>query len=312
MGLIEARDAFFEPLVDNAIADKNVILLAADHHAFSLNRLEQEAPTQFINVGISEQNMISVSAGLAYAGKIVFAYGITPFVSLKILEQLALDVAAPNVNVNIVSVGVGFSYSTDGPSHHGIQDLGPILSVPGLTVLNASDPTTSGLFADAACNSSGPSYLRIEKGLLAELPHTDEGLSSGVSCLKRGKDGYIVATGAIVHECLVAAQQLQDSRGLDLGVIDLFKLKPLPGQDLLFLLKNSSNIFTVEEGLLSGGMGSHVATLLMEAGLNSRFLRIGIDDQFCFEYGSRPTLLSRMGLDAAGINAKIINFLDRN
>ena len=162
----EMRDAFFEPLVDAALENRNIIILAADHTAFSLNKLIDQAPEQFINVGISEQNMISVAAGMAISGKKVFAYGITPFVSLKVLEQFTLDVATSNLDVNIISVGAGFAYCTDGPSHHGMQDINCMLGVPNISVYNCSDPVNSELIANKALTDSGPTYIRIEKGMM--------------------------------------------------------------------------------------------------------------------------------------------------
>jgi len=162
----EMRDAFFDPLVKEALVNKNIIILAADHTAMSLELMKNQIPEQFINVGISEQNMISVAAGLALRGKKVFAYGINPFVSLKVLEQATVDVAAQKLDVNIVGVGAGFAYSTDGPSHHGLQDVGCMLSVPQMEIWNCSDPATSGMIARLAINQNGPRYIRIEKGVL--------------------------------------------------------------------------------------------------------------------------------------------------
>ena len=137
---IDMRDAFFERLVARARVDSRIVFLTADHGAFALKEFETHMPERYFNVGISEQSMIGVAAGLASSGKIVFAYGITPFVSLRVLEQLTLDVAAGQLPVNVISVGAGFTYSTDGPTHHGLHDIPVMMTVPHMNILNSSDP----------------------------------------------------------------------------------------------------------------------------------------------------------------------------
>ena len=138
--------------------------------------------------------MVGVASGLALSGKIVFGYGITPFVSLRVLEQITLDLAAMNANVNIVSVGAGFTYSTDGPSHQGLQDLSAILTVPQISIYNSSDPISTKAFAQIAANDSGPKYIRIEKGVLPNIDRLKHNnFDDGVSTIKEGNDIVIVS-----------------------------------------------------------------------------------------------------------------------
>ena len=115
------------------------------------------------------QNMIGSAAGLAASGKITFAYGITPFVSLRVLEQLTIDVASMDLSVNVVSVGGGFTYSTDGPTHQGLQDLPAVNTIPNMTIFNSSDPASTRAFAKISAKEPGPKYIRIEKGYLPDL-----------------------------------------------------------------------------------------------------------------------------------------------
>ena len=152
---IDMRDAFFDAVYDEATQNPNVYFLSDDHGAFSLERFQKDFPERYINIGIAEQNMIGVSSGLSLSGKIVYCYGISPFVSLKVLEQISLDLATIGSNVNIVSVGAGFTYATDGPSHHGLQDLSAVLSTPNITILNSSDPKSTQAFAKMAIEVSG-------------------------------------------------------------------------------------------------------------------------------------------------------------
>ena len=149
--------------------NNNIIFLTDDHGAFALEEFEKTLPKQFFNIGIAEQNLIGLASGLSISGKIVCCYGISPFVSSRVLEHITLDIAAMRSNVSIISVGAGFTYSTDGPSHHGLQEIQHILSIPEIVLLNSSDPFSTSEFAKIAASGNGPHYIRIEKGRLNTL-----------------------------------------------------------------------------------------------------------------------------------------------
>ena len=299
---IDMRDAFFDAVYDLAAENPDVYFLSVDHGAFSLEKFQKDFPDRYINIGIAEQNMIGVSAGLSLSGKIVFCYGIAPFVSLRVLEQISLDLAAMGANVNIVSVGAGFTYSTDGPSHQGLQDLPAILTTPDVTVYNSSDPAATKAFADLGGDQSGPKYIRIEKGVLPIIDRKDEhNFTRGASLIQSGSDITIIATGAIIHEAIKAADILHRDEGLSVGIVDLYRVKPLPEKYLLSLLTETKKIITLEEGYLDSGMGSMVASLLAENSINKRFIRLGIKNHFCFDYGSRDYLLELYELNGVRI-----------
>ena len=306
---IDMRDAFFDQVYEMAKENNDVVFLTADHGAFSLVKFEKDFPDRYINIGISEQNMIGSAAGLAASGKIAFAYGITPFVSLRVLEQLTIDVASMNLSVNVVSVGGGFTYSTDGPTHQGLQDLSAVYTIPNMTILNSSDPASTRAFAKISVKESGPKYIRIEKGYLPDLRDDNHDFSKGFHQLKEGKDLTIVATGAIVHEAIKVSDILYKEKGLKVGVIDLYRIKPLPSDDLIDVLSKATNILTLEEGYLDGGMGSIIATLLSDSGINSKFLRLGIENKFCFDYDSRESLLKLYEIDALSIVNKVNSWI---
>ena len=307
---IEMRDAFFERVVDLAIENEHVFFLTADHAAFSLKRYREKLPDRYINVGISEMNMIGVASGLALQGKVAFAYGIAPFVSLKVMEQIAIDAAAMNLSVNIISVGAGFTYSTDGPTHHGLQDLPAVLTIPNVTILNSSDPLNTAAFAQIAVSEPGTKYIRIEKGAMPCLPRLgSHNFKSGVSKLKEGSDLAVVVTGSIAHEALAASLNVEKNLGLSVRVIDLYRLKPLPSEALLDLLGDFTHVVTVEENYLSGGIGNLLASLLMEANLSPKFLRIGVKDMFCFDYSERDDLRSIHGVCKGSIASKICEWM---
>lgn len=302
----DMRDAFFDAVYDEALKNPNIYFLSDDHGAFSLEKFQKDFPSRYINIGIAEQNMIGVSAGLSLSDKIVFCYGISPFVSLKVLEQISLDLAAMGANVNVVSVGAGFTYSTDGPSHHGLQDLSAILTTPNITILNSSDPKSTAAFAKIASNEKGTKYIRIEKGIFPVLERNiDKDFLSGISELKYGSDLTIVSSGSITHQALKAAEILKNDLNISVGVLDLYRVKPFPEDRLLKLLINTKKIVTLEEGFLDGGIGSMVATLLLENLVFKPFFRIGIKNQFCFDYSTRDYLINLYGLSAEKIAKQI-------
>jgi transketolase len=148
--------------------------------------------------------------------------------------------------VNIVSVGAGFTYSTDGPTHQGIQDLPAVMTVPNLSVFNSSDPFSTRAFAEIAVTEPGAKYIRIEKGNLntffEDMSHN---YSEGVACIRDGTDIVIVSSGAILHEAMKAAELLQNETGLKVGVIDLYRPKPLPIKSLISLLSVAERIVTL-------------------------------------------------------------------
>jgi len=309
---IDMRDAFFERVVELAKIDQRIVFLTVDHGAFALKRFEKEIPQRYINMGISEQNMIGVAAGLAASGKIVFAYGITPFVSLRILEQITLDVAAMQLPVIIVSVGAGFTYSTDGPTHHGLQDLPAILTVPQINILNSSDPLNTKAFVDLAVESGKPYYIRIEKEKLLPIERQnslDHDLKIGFSNLRFGSDLLLITTGAITHQVLEVAGLISKNSRLETGVIDLHQLKPISEDALCLEIKKYKRVVTIEENYIAGGIGSAIATIMAESGNFRPLLRLGIGDIYCFQYSiSRQEILKRNKLDKKEIMNSIIKW----
>ena len=256
--MIDMRDAFFERIVDKALLDERIIFLSADHRAFALKRFEETIPERYINIGISEQNMVGVASGLAASGKIVFIYGISPFVSLRVLEQITLDISAMQLPVNIISVGAGFTYSTDGPTHHGLQDLSALITVPNINILNSSDPSNTKYFVDYVIASKLPHYIRIEKEKLPFLNDDKKDLISiekGYSFLKKGIGNILlVSTGIIVHNLIENIQTLKNELKDDIAIIDLFKIKPI-NTEVFNILSKYKYVITIEEGYKSG-MGS--------------------------------------------------------
>jgi len=297
MTKIDMRDAFFEKLVEMARLDERIIVLSADHGAFALKKFEEEMPERYINMGIAEQNMVGVAAGLAASGKIVFIYGISPFVSLRVLEQLTIDVAAMQLPVNVISVGAGFTYSTDGPTHQGLQDISAVATIPGMTILNSSDPVNTRAFVELAVSSKKPHYIRIEKEKLSEfLPkrEVEKFLLQGFSCLNEVESKVLlISTGLISHLALDIATACDAEMGIPIAVIDIHQIKPIT-EILLDKLSHFDHVIILEESYRST-LANELAVGILTKELAIRLSVVDCGERYFFKGASREEMADESG-----------------
>ncbi|MFA6091894.1 MAG: transketolase C-terminal domain-containing protein [Elusimicrobiota bacterium] len=306
---ISQRDAFWNSVFDCAKKDRNVVVVAADMGAPSLDRFRRDLSSQFFDVGIAEQQAVALATGLALAGKKVFAYAIAPFITLRCYEHIRLDMAAMDLPVTLVGVGAGFSYEDSGPTHHCVEDLSVMRILPNLQVHNMTDSVMAGAYGAISCGLKHPNYVRLDRQLLPSLYREGHDFSEGVSVLKRGKRAFIVATGNMVHRALDVAKSLS-KRFPDIGVIDAYTL-PLAEKPLLAALRGAEKVITLEEHTLPGGLGGAVCEILADNGVTVPIRRIGVrfESTYCYKYGGRESILKRYGLSGADIANKIGSFL---
>lgn len=305
----DIRDAFFDELYLLAKNDPNIVFLTADMGAHSLVRFKKELSRQYINVGIAEQNMVSVASGLALGGKKVFIYTIVPFVTLRCYEQIKIDFCCMNLPVVIIGVGVGLVYGSDGPTHHGTQDIACMRLLPEMSILNPSDAVLTKACVHIAYRNPGPTYVRIDRGKLPVIYNEKNNeFKDGLTELKKGGMLTIIASGFMVHRALKVAQELE-SRNISTAVVDLFRIKPLNKRKLLAIVSRTKHIVTLEENSIVGGIGSMVSEVLTDYKLNIALKRIAIPDEHCFETGDRESLHRLYGLDADNITKDILNWL---
>jgi len=308
---IDLRDAFFDALYDIAKNDSNVLCLVADMGAYSLNRFKKDLSRQYINVGVSEQNLVSVAAGLALGGKKVFIYAIAPFITQRCYEQIKIDLSCMSLPVPLVGVGAGIAYNSDGPTHHATQDIAALRALPDMTILNPSDSTSASAAARTAYQSGGPVYVRIDKGRFPLLYDTEDSLSDGLALVKDGSDVVIVTTGVMVHRAREVAEELQ-THSIDAGIVDVFRLKPTNEKKLLSIVGQYNRIVTLEEHSIIGGLGSMVSEILTDHQKTVPLKRIGLADKLCEGYGDRQWMHEYYGLDAETIEKTIINAMNDN
>ena len=309
MSDIDVRDAFFDKVYALAQKDRNLLFLTDDMGAYSLDAFKKNLPDQFINVGVAEQNMISVAAGLALSGKKVFVYGIAPFITMRCYEQIKVDLCCMNLPVTVVSVGAGHTYGSDGPTHHATHDIAIMRALPEITILNPSDAVTTAAFAEMSYKSSGPCYVRIERGRLPQIYNEpDNDFSEGLKCLKSGSDLTIIATGEMVHQAFKVVKRLAE-HSVDAGVIDFYRIKPVNENLLLNFLEQSKKIVTIEENSIIGGIGTIVSEILSDNNKPFPLKRLAVNDYHCYKYGDREWLNALSGLDEDSIVKSILDWI---
>jgi transketolase len=309
MNGIAMRDAFFARLYEIARSDRNVILLSADFGAVSLDKFRKDLSSQFINTGVAEQNMVTIATGLALSGKKVYTYSLIPFATLRCYEHIKIDLSLMNVPVTIVGVGSGFSYDDSGPTHHGTEDITLMRALPNMTILNSSDSIMAGKFAELSYKVPGPSYVRLDRELLPLVYGQEDDFFDGLAHLKTGKDVVIVASGNMVHRALEVSERLAE-HSIDVGLIDLYRIKPINAKLLLERTNEAKLLVTLEEHLLAGGIGSAVIETVVDSGKKLNMMRFGIQDRYYYAYGGRRNIQRLCRLDTETITESILRRLE--
>jgi len=263
--------------------------------------LAREFPHRAVEVGIAEQNLIGVSAGLAARGKIPFAHGMAPFLTMRCFEQIRDDVAYGKRNVKIVSAySGGLSMSNQGITHHAIEDMALMRLIPGMAVVMPSDASETEKAARAAAAHDGPVYLCLAGGSHAG---TDESrpfeLGKAVT-LREGSDVAIIAAGPMVREALRAATLLAE-RGISARAINMHTVKPLDRETVLAAASQTRLVVTLEEHTVVGGLGGAVAEVVAEAGLGTPVKRLGLQDTFAWLVAEYEELKQHYGLTAEAV-----------
>jgi transketolase len=307
-GSRDARDAFFAELHALAQVDPRVMVLTDDQSAFFLDKIGTDFSDRYINVGIAEQNLLSVAAGLALGGLRPFVCGISNFLSLRVCEQVSVNLSAMNLPVTIVASGGGLTYASDGPTHHATLDVAVMRAMPNLTILNPSDAAVTEASVRLCSTLAGPAYVRIEKGMLPRLYEPTQDFLTGMAHPRRGEDVLLVSTGYMVQQAVRIADWLAGS-GVNAGVLDLFRLKPLNKVELLRSLGASRRIAVIEEQTPVGGIGSIVCEVLGEAGVARPVRRFSLPDAPCYRYGSREWLHHQFGIDPDTLGGEIAGWV---
>ncbi|QQG40393.1 MAG: hypothetical protein HYV37_02365 [Candidatus Levyibacteriota bacterium] len=281
------RITFVHRLFEFAKKDKSIFLLTGDLGFSVFEKYIEAFPDQYLNMGVAEQNMAGVAAGMAIEDKMPIIYSIAPFTTMRNFEQIRNDICYQNLNVKIVGVGAGFSYGPYGHTHHGLEDIGILRTLPGLVIFAPGDPIETDLATKAMLRHIGPVYLRLGK---AGEPNVhkkpiDFTIGKGI-IIKDGTTITVISCSTLLYRAFQAASELE-KENYSVRLISMPSIKPLDKDIILKSAKKTKAIFTIEEHSIIGGLGSAVAEVLAEAGSPVRFKRIGVPDQFTKVIGSQ-------------------------
>lgn len=301
------RTAFVESLLEEARSNRDIVLLTADLGFSVLERFRDALPDQYLNVGVAEQNMMGIAAGLADIGKTVFTYSIANFPTMRCLEQIRNDVCYHGYPVRVVSVGGGLTYASQGYTHHGVEDIGVMRSLPGMVVIAPGDPWEAACATRALCGLPGPAYLRLGK---AGEPKVHSGPVEFVVGraieVAAGTDVTLVSTGGMLVYTMETAGLLQRD-GVSVRVLSMHTVKPIDAQAIVRALDETKAVITVEEHNVGSGLGAAVAQVVAaHERPRARFRMFGLPDERYSRVGGHGYMREMMGnlrnvaLDALG------------
>lgn len=298
--LFDCRDAFASTLEDLGAKDKRVVVVVNDSVGSSkVGGFKKKFPERLINVGIAEQNMVGVGAGLANAGMIPFVCAAACFLTGRALEQIKADVAYSNTNVKLVGISSGMAYGALGPTHHSIEDFAWTRAIANMTVIAPADPLETEQVIRIAAATPGPMFLRLSRMGVPAVHDDNYKFQIGKAAkLREGNDVTLIANGVMVTRILEAADLLA-KEGIQARVLNMATVRPIDKEAIISAAKDTGAIVTAEEHSTHGGLGSAVAEVVVEnAPVNMRIL--GVPGVFA-PTGEAPWLLEHFGLTGQGI-----------
>lgn len=306
------RDHFIKALYALADQDPKILLATGDLGFGVFNEFREKKADQFINAGIAEQNMTQVATGMALEGYKVFTYSIANFPTLRCLEQIRNDAAYHNANVNVVSIGGGFSYGQLGISHHATEDLAIMRSIPDVTCIAPCGLWETMEATKAISQIPGTCYLRLDKDFGDDSPtRENEQFQVGKArILREGTDCTIVVCGGILSEAQSAAEILSKDHGIESRILSMHTIQPFDKESVIDASKETGAIITLEEHTINGGLGGATAEALLDAGAApQRFLRIALEAGFSSIVGTQMYLRNKYKLDSESVVERIRNLL---
>ncbi|WP_416865735.1 MAG: transketolase family protein [Imperialibacter sp.] len=303
------QEVFAETLEALAAADRDIIAVTSDSRGSGkLVPFGQKFPSQIVEVGIAEQNLVGVAAGLASAGKKAFAVSPACFLTARSLEQIKNDVAYSDNPVTLVGISAGVSYGALGTTHHSLHDFAVLRAINNMIIVAPADNFETEQAVRFAAALNKPVYLRFGKKAMPFLNESNHEFEFGKGrIVKEGNDLTIIATGETVYPAWQAAKFLEDTHGVKATVVSMHTVKPLDTDLLDTLIPDGKPIITVEEHMVNGGLGEACASYLFQKGARNAFHIIGIPDEYTVT-GSQGEIFSHYGISQAGIanQAKVL------
>jgi transketolase len=292
------RQAFMHTLTTLAKKDPRILLITGDLGYGVVDLFRKTFPDRFYNVGVAEQNMVGIATGLAEAGFLPFVYSIVPFAVLRPYEFIRNGPILHRLPVRIVGIGGGFDYGTNGLTHYGLEDIGVMRAQPDIMVIAPSDEGQTRNALLATWDMPGPIYYRLSKDETRVVPGLNGRFETGrAQVIREGKDIIFITMGSVTNEVTDAAAALS-GEGISCAIVVVASLSPPPVEDLIGLLSRFRVALTVEAHYITGGLGSLVAEIVAENGLNCRLIRCGAHKTPHGEIGSQAYLRQINGLSS--------------
>jgi len=297
------RDTFLASLYEKMKTDKTIFFVTADFGAPMLDKIRQDYPDRFINVGIAEQNLVNVATGLALEGFSVYSYAIAPFITMRCYEQIRVNVSVlsqvRDMNINFIGVGAGVSYAMSGPTHHCLEDLSIMATLPNIEVFSPSDYKLAETYVERTLEIKKPKYIRFDAKPMVAIQDKIVDFKDGFRVLQTGKKLAIISTGYMSQKAFNIAKEF------NITLIDLYLLSNFNQSKLKSILSKIDTIITIEEAFKSSGG--------LDAQINFNFkdksiINLGFDKKYTFEIGSREFIHEKNNL---GVD-DIIKYIEQN
>lgn len=306
------QDVFSETLELLASNDRNIIAVTSDSRGSGkLVNFGKRYPGQIVEVGIAEQNLVGVAAGLASCGKKVFAVSPACFLTARSLEQIKNDVCYSDNPVTVVGISAGVSYGSLGSTHHSLHDFAVLRAINNIIIVAPADDYETRKAAELAAESKIPVYLRFGKKAMPKLKEDNsDGFVFGKGrIITDGDDVAIIANGETVYPAVKAAERLKE-KGISATVVSMHTIKPLDTALILSLTKKCKAVITVEEHSVNGGLGEAVASFLLQSGIVLPFRIMGIPDEYTVA-GPQGDIFKHYGISEEGIAEETVKLLKR-
>jgi transketolase len=306
--LFDCRDAYVSALEEMAAADPRVCAVANDSlSSAKLKNFKEKFADRFVNVGIAEQNMVGVGAGLANGGMVPYVCGASCFLTARAMEQVKVDLAYSKANVKLCAMSPGMAYGQLGPTHHSIEDLAWMRVIPNLAVIVPADPIETAAAMRYSLKHQGPMFLRIARVPVPRVHGDDYEFRFGKAVtLREGAEVTLIACGLLVCRAMEAARALEQ-QGILARVLNMSTLKPLDREAIVNAARTTRGIVTAEEALAAGGLGGAVAEVVAQE-CPTAMRMLGVPDTFA-PTGGAEFLLEHFGLTASGIERAALDLL---
>jgi transketolase len=296
------RDAAIDVIYERTASDDRIMFLSADFGAPALDRYREDRADQFVHLGISEQNMIDVGAGLALDGRVVFAYAMAPFVSLRCLEQHKCSTGLMDLPVVTFVAGIGLGYADSGPTHYATEDFACLRAMVNASVYSCADANSSAAVTAYLCERPSFSFIRLDRDQCDDLDDCGAAdVERGYRLLREGSGVCVISTGYMSHRASQALDTLSNGSATH---VDLIRAKPFP-DDLAAILSGADAVVTVDEQTPSGSLGSAVLEFMADKGISKPLKRLTLPEKYFFENGGRQKLLDDAGLSVDAVAAAV-------